>query len=142
MVTVCAGGFQPRNLAVAHTGVVDVADVDWIFFVFAIFVHADDDFGAPVDVGLPLSCRLFNPQLGHARGDCLGHAAQFFDLFHQRPCGCRQIVGQLLDIVAARQRIDDMSDASFLLQDQLSVAGDARGKVGRQGDGFVQRVGM
>jgi hypothetical protein len=39
-----------------------------------------------------------------------------------------QFGGQALDIVGAAQRIDDIGDAGFFLQDQLGVARDAREK--------------
>ena len=49
---------------------------------------------------------------------------------------------QALDVVGAGQRIDDMGDPGLLLQDQLGVAGDAGGEFRRQGNRFVERVGV
>ncbi len=53
-----------------------------------------------------------------------------------------QLVGQPLDVVAAAPRIDDAAGAGLLLQQELRVAGDAGGEVGRQRDGLVERVGV
>ena len=53
-----------------------------------------------------------------------------------------QLVGQLLDVVGAAPRIDDLRNPGLLLQVDLRIAGDARGKIGRQRQGFIERVGV
>ena len=53
-----------------------------------------------------------------------------------------EVVRQPFDIVGAAPRIDDPRGAAFLLQEQLRVAGDARGEIRRQRQGFVERVGV
>ena len=55
---------------------------------------------------------------------------------------CGQLVGQPLDVVAAAPRVDDAAGAGLLLQEELGVAGDAGGEVGRQRDRLVERVGV
>src|SRR5690606_41395186 len=52
------------------------------------------------------------------------------------------LAGQRFDIVGAAERVDDVGDPAFMLQDQLCIAGDAAGKLGRQRDGFIKAVGM
>ena len=49
---------------------------------------------------------------------------------------------QALDVVGAGERVGDMGDAGLLLQDELGVPGDAGGEFRRQGNGFVERVGV
>ena len=83
---------------------------------------------------------FLDPALGHAGGDRPGHAAHGIDLFDQLPGLFRHLRGQAFDIVAARQRIDDIRHAGFFLQDQLGVARDAGRKIRRQRDGFVEGV--
>ena len=51
-------------------------------------------------------------------------------------------MGEAFEVVGAAPRIDDAADGGFLLQEELGVAGDAGGEVGRQRDRFVERVGV
>ena len=69
----------------ADLGVVDGQHVDVLGVVGLVLVDADDDLLAPVDAGLAPGGRLLDAQLGHARGDRLGHAAERLDLLDQRP---------------------------------------------------------
>ena len=71
-----------------------------------------------------------------------GHPAGLLDLGDVRPRPPRQVVGQPLDVVAAAPRVDHLRRARLLLQQQLGVAGDPRGEVGRQRQRLVQRVGV
>ena len=59
-----------------------------------------------------------------------------------RPGRVGHVLGQLLHHVAAGPGIDDVGDVGFFLDDELGVAGDARRELGRQRDGFVERVGV
>src|SRR5687768_11473742 len=54
----------------------------------------------------------------------------------------REIMGEALDVVAARPGIDRPADAGLLLQVQLGVARDPGAEVGRQRQRFVERVGV
>ena len=54
----------------------------------------------------------------------------------------RQIVGQPLDIIAAAPRVDDARGSGFVFDEELRVARDAGGEVGRQGQRLVERVGV
>ena len=85
---------------------------------------------------------LLDAALGQAVLDGLGHAAQRLDLgdVGQRAGG--QVGGQALDVVAAAPGIDDAGLAALGLQEELGVAADPGGEVGRQGKGLVQRVGV
>ena len=119
-----------------------IEDVDGLLFGGLIFVDADDDFLAGIDACLASRRRLFDAHLGNAGLDGLGHSAQRFDLLDVLPRLVHQVVGQRLDIVAARPRVDYFGDAGLFLQVDLRVAGDARRKIRGQRDGFVERVGV
>ena len=54
----------------------------------------------------------------------------------------RELGGQPLDIERAAPGVDDAGGAALLLQEELGVAGDARGEVGRQRQRLVERVGV
>ena len=54
----------------------------------------------------------------------------------------RKLVGQPLDVVGAAPRIDDARRAALLLQEELGVARDAGGEIGRQRQRLVERVGV
>ena len=58
------------------------------------------------------------------------------------PGRVHQLVGEPLDIVRAGPRIHHPGDAGFLLQVDLRVAGDARGEIGGQREGLIERVGV
>ena len=107
-----------------------------------VLVDADDDLVAPVDPGLASGRALLDAQLGHAGGDGLGHASQLLDLLDEGPRLGGQVVGQLLDVVAAGERVDDVGHAGLLGQDELGVAGDLGGEVGGQAQGLVEGVGV
>ena len=115
---------QALDLLAAHLGVVDVEHVDLVGVLGHVLVDPDDDLLAPVDPGLAAGRALLDAQLGHAGGDGLGHAAQLLDLLDEGPGLVGQVVGQLLDVVAAAERVDDVRHAGLLGQDQLGVAGD------------------
>ena len=85
---------------------------------------------------------LFDTHLGQTRFQGLGHAAQFLNLLNMRPGAARQFMGQTLDQVRAAPRINNVGDAGFALEEQLCIAGDAGAEIGRQGNGFIQRIGM
>jgi hypothetical protein len=53
-----------------------------------------------------------------------------------------EFVGEPLDIERAAPRIGDARRAALLLQEELGVAGDAGGEVGRQRERLVERIGV
>src|SRR5256885_2338277 len=57
---------QTGNLLVAHLVVVDVEEIDLRCIPAAVFVDADDDLLAAIDLGLAARRRLLDAQLGHA----------------------------------------------------------------------------
>ena len=142
LVTLGADALQTGHLSCAHLDVVDVENVDRLFLVAAVLVDADDHLGAAVDTRLTLCRGFLDPELRHAGGHGLGHAAHLLDLLDQLPGRLGQIGGQLLDVIRPRQRIDDIGDAGLFLQDQLGVAGDAGGMLGRQADRLIERIGV
>ncbi len=142
LITGGADVFQTLDLAFAHGHVVHIKDVDRVFLILAVFVHANDHLVTAINQRLPHGRAFFDPQFGHPRGNRLGHAAHAIDLLDQLPCLFGQFMGQAFNVIGPCQRIDDIGDAGFLLQNQLRVARDAGAEIGRQGNRFVQRVGV
>ena len=127
-------------MRLAHLVIVDIENVDRVFLVLSILVDPDDHLVPPVDHRLSGRRRLFDPQLGHARLNSLGHATHGLDLFDQRPGFLSQIMCQALDIIRPRQRIDHLGDARFLLQDKLRVPGDAGAEIRGKGNRLIKRI--
>ncbi|MEJ0044439.1 MAG: hypothetical protein WDM81_20440 [Rhizomicrobium sp.] len=97
---------------------------------------------AAVDARLAPRRGFLDAQLGDAGLDRFGHAAHRLDLVDDRLRGVGQRMGQRLDIVRAAERIDHLGDLAFVLQDELRVARDAGGELGRQRDGLVEGIGV
>src|SRR5579875_898254 len=106
---------QAMDLRLAHLGVVDGEHIDLRLLLGAVFVDANDDLLAAVDARLAPRRRLLDAELGHARLDVLGHAAQGLDL---------------------------LGDAGLVAEDELGVARDPRRERGRQRQRLVEGVGV
>ena len=117
---------QSLDLAGANLVIVDVERFDLRFFSKAILVDANNHGFALVDAGLLLSSRAFNRSLGCACIDIGSHSAGLIDFRDQLFSFFNQFRGQRFDVIAATQRIDDVSDATFFLQNQLCVASNTR----------------
>ena len=130
------------DLLGAHRRVVDLEHLDVVGDVGAEDVDADDGLAAGVDARLRPRRGLLDAQLGDAGLDRLGHPAGGLDLGDVRPRAGGEVVGQPLDVVAAAPRIDHPARSGLVLEDELGVAGDARREVGRQGERFVEGVGV
>ena len=91
---------------------------------------------------LGLGGGFLDPQFRHAGLDRLRHAAERLDLLDMAPGLGGEIVGQPLDIIGAAPGIDDAGGAAFLLQEQLRVARDPGGEIGRQRQRLVERIGV
>ena len=85
---------------------------------------------------------FLDAQLGRAVLDGLGHAAKRVDFLNMGQCARGQVVGQALDKPAAAPRINGVSQVGLAAQHDLGVAGDPRRKVRRQGQRFIQRIGV
>ena len=136
---------QPRQLVdlqPPHGGVFDLQHVDRRLVDRLVLVDADHRLLAGVDPGLRLGGGFLDPQFRHAGLDRLRHAAELLDLLDMAPGLGGEIAGQPLDIIGAAPGIDDAVGAALLLQEQLRVAGDARGEIGRQRQRLVERVGV
>ena len=105
-------------------------------------VDPDHDVLAPIPARLTTGGGRLDPRLGHAGLDRPGHAAERLDLVDQLLGRARQARGQLLEVVAAAERVDHVADAGLLGEDQLGVAGDPGGEVGRQRQRLVEGVGV
>ena len=127
-----------------HRRVVDFEDVDILVLpaLLPVFVHADDGILPPVDPRLLAGGGFFNAQFRAAGLDGLGHPAPRLHLGNQFPSPPGNQLRQVFHQVGAAPRIHHFGNAGFLLNNQLGVAGDAGGGFARQGDGFVQRIGV
>ncbi len=107
-----------------------------------IAVHPDDHRLASIHLRRPRSRRFLDAVLRQPLGDRFGHPAMRLDLLDQRPGFVFEFARQFLDVPAAAERVGHRRHAAFLGQDQLRVAGDARGEIGRQSDRLVEAVGV
>ena len=133
---------EAGDLRLAHRRVVDIEDLDRVFLGQFVLVDPDNHVAAAVDRRLFLGRRFLDTQLRHTGFDRLGHAPQRFDLVEDLLRFFNQRCGQRLDVVGTGERVDHVADAGLLLDHQLGVAGDARRMIGRQGDRFVEGVGV
>ena len=107
-----------------------------------VLVDTDDHVASTVNARLLFGrCRL-DFQLRPAAVDGLGHAAHAFNFFNDGPGSIGHILRQLFHHVAARPGVHNAGDVCLFLNDQLCVAGNPRGKLGGQRNGFVQRIGV
>ena len=130
------------ELRLAHRRRVDVEQLDRMVLGRPVLVDPDHDLLAPVPGRLTTGGRGLDLGLGHAGLDRPGHAAHGLDLVDQRRGRPDQARRQLLDVVAAAERVDDVPDAGLLGQDQLGVAGDPGRAFGRQGQRLIEGVGV
>ncbi len=107
-----------------------------------VAVDPDDHRFAGVDLRGPLRRRFLDSLLGQPLRDRLGHPAAPLDFLDQRPRTLFQLASQFLDVPASAERVGDGRHAAFLGEDQLRVAGNARGEIRRQRDRFVIAVGV
>ena len=105
-----------------------------------VLVDADHRLASGVDTRLGAGRGLLDAQLRDPGLDRLRHPAGGLDLLDVRPGLAGQLVGEPLDVGAAAPRVDGARGARLLLQQQLGVAGDAGGEVGRQRERLVERV--
>ena len=119
------------DLGLADGGVVDTADLDVVGGVRLVTVDPDHHVLAAVEPRLTPRRRFFDADLRHAFRHCLGHAAHFLHLVDQRSGCLTQAGGQMLQVIGPGQRIHYPADSRLFTQDQLRVARDAGGRVGR-----------
>ncbi len=126
----------------AHRLVVDIENIDRVFFLQPVLVDAHDHVLAAVDTGLLPGRGLLDAQLGHAGFDGLGHAAGLLHLLDQLPGLVGDVLGQAFHHVGTAPGVDHLGDTGFFLDHQLGIAGNPRGKLRGQRNGFIQRVGV
>ena len=142
LVAVGAEFLQALDLRLTHSGVVDFQGLDGVFVVEAVLVDTDDGLATRVDLGLLAGSGLFDTHLRQSRLDGLGHATHGFHLLDVIPSTVGNLVGEALHIVGTRPRVDHAADVGLFLDVDLSVTGDTGAEIGRQGDGFVEGVGV
>src|SRR5690606_34361466 len=101
------------DLGFTNRDIVDVEDIDRVFFALAILVDADDHLFAAINASCSGSGSLFDHRLGPASGDGLGHAAFGLDPLDDLPRLVDQLLRQAFDIIAAAQRIDHIAHAGL-----------------------------
>ena len=89
------------DLPFAHLGVIDIENVNRVFFFKLVFIHADDNIFTAVEPRLLARRGFLDALLGNTGFDGLDHAAnfvhfgdEFFGMLHQAG-------GQRLNIIAA-----------------------------------------
>ena len=70
------------------------------------------------------------------------HTAHFLNFVDQITGFCDQACRQALHIVAARQRVNDLGDTRFFLQDKLCVSSYPRREFAREGHRLVEGIGV
>ncbi len=110
--------------------------------VETIFVDADDGLATRVNASLSACGCFFDAEFGKTGFDSLGHAAEFLNLLDMLPCALSDFIGQSLYIVGTGPGIDLLGDHGLFLDIDLSVSGDTSREVCRQGDSFVEGVGV
>ena len=133
---------EPGDLGAADRAVVDPQGLERRLGQGPEAVDPDDGLLARVDPGLGAGRRLLDPPFGQAGLDGPGHAAQAFDLLDMAHGPRREVGGQAFHIGGAAPRVDVMRRSGLVLQHELRIAGDAGGKIGRQGQRLVERVRM
>ena len=138
-------GAQPLELGdllAVDVVVVDPEDVELVLRGEPEGVDADHLLRAGVDPGLGAGGGLLDAHLRDALLDRCGHATGGLGLLDVRPRPLREVMGQLLDVVGAGPGVDRVRRTALLLQQELGVARDPRGEVGRQRDRLVEGVGV
>mmetsp|Transcript_13282 Transcript_13282/g.43127 ORF Transcript_13282/g.43127 Transcript_13282/m.43127 type:complete len:455 (+) Transcript_13282:79-1443(+) len=143
LVALGAQPLQLRLLRRAHVEVVDDARLDDGLLAAGrrrVLVDPDDDVVARVDARLLAGGANLDPLLWHAGGDRLGHAAERLHLLDDGARLLDEPVGERLHHVGAAPRVNHVGNARLLGEDELRVARERGGEVGRQSDGLVKRV--
>ncbi len=133
---------QSRHLLPPHFGIVHLENLEGFFLFQPVAIHAHDDFLARIDVGLAPGAGLFDAHLGQTGADGRGHATVGFHLFKVGPRLVHDLMGQAFKIPGTAPGVDRAADAGLCLQVQLGIAGDTGRKIGRQGNGLIQGVGV
>ena len=134
--------FEAFHLCIAHGGVVDGEDFQRVLLFETVLVQAHNRFVAGVDLCLTAGSGFLDTHLGQARRDGLGHAAQSFDFLNMRPGTADDFVGKGFHIVGTAPGVDNFADLRLILNIELRITRNARREVGRQGDSFVECIGM
>ena len=124
LVTLSAKAFELFKLFSAHLGVVHLQHFDLLVFLNDILVHADQRLAARVNARLSACGGFLDTQLRNTLNRRLSHAACGLNFFDVGACTVGQLIGQPLNVVGTCPRVDRANRVGFLLEKQLSVAGD------------------
>ena len=130
-----------RDLAVVAFGV-HLEDRDLDRLVHREVVDADDRAVVLVDLALVAEGGVGDLALEEAVLDGGEDAAEVLDLAEVGVGLGFGVVGQLLDEVAAAERVDGVGDAGLVGDDLLGAQGEACGLLAGQGERLVHRVGV
>ena len=126
----------------SHPAVLDLEHLDVGILVDLILVDADHRLLAGVDAGLGAGGRFLDTQFRDAVADRLCHSAALGHLGDVGAGPLGELMRQPLHVIGAAPRIDRAGGSGLLLQEQLGVARDAGGEIGRQRQRFVEGVGV
>ena len=107
-----------------------------------VLVDAHHDAPAGVDVALVAVGALLDLALDEAGLDGRQHPAQLVDLVDVVLGLALDLVGEVLDVVAAGQRVDGVGDAGLVGDDLLGAQGDADRCLGGQRQRLVAGIGV
>ncbi len=130
------------DLRGAHRGIVHLEDVDGLSAVRRNLLTPMTDCTPESMRACVLAAASSIRSFGIPASMALAMPAERLDLLDVLPRLRREIGGQPLDIERTAPGVDDAGRAAFLLQEELGVAGDAGGEVGRQGQRLVEGVGV
>mmetsp|Transcript_24465 Transcript_24465/g.37942 ORF Transcript_24465/g.37942 Transcript_24465/m.37942 type:complete len:416 (-) Transcript_24465:782-2029(-) len=143
VVSVGLHGLDTLDLLSSDIVVVDLEHVEVLLLVLElVLVNTNLNLGAGVELSLATSSTLLNSHLGHAGDDGLGHTAEFLDLIDNLTGLLDEVVGEGLHHVAATPGVNDVGDSSLLLDNELSVSGNASRELSGQSNSLVEGVGV
>ena len=102
-------------------------------------VGAQDSFAAGSYIAELLGSAFLDETLDHALADSLEIAAFVLDLVEQVPSGSGQTFGEVLDVLGPCGGVGHLVEVGLFLEDELLVACDTVGEVGRDLKRHVER---
>lgn len=129
---------QTSDLLLAYSRIVDLQNINGIFFLQSVLIYTHNRLLVGVDPGLRTCSCLLDTQLGQT---CLGALAiPMLSISWICAQALYQLVGQSLYIVGTGPRVDLLANQCFFLNVNLRIASDTSRKVGRQSNRFVKCI--
>ncbi len=122
--------------------VVDFEDVYRQPLFSDVFVHSHDGLLVPVDLFLVMIGRIRDLPLGETLFNGREHASHVVDLLNDGKSFLFHLVGERFHKIRPAQRIAGVGDARLFSDDLLSSERYGGGLFGRDGQHFVQGIGV